>query len=53
MLDGPTSDRDIATHDMHQAERMADRVAVAPAERAFDDPTDERTAKFVSGELGY
>jgi len=52
----------IATHDMHQAERIADRVAVVlgngiaefgPAERVFEDPTDERTAKFVSGELVY
>lgn len=52
----------IATHDMHQAERIADRVAVVlgegiaefgPAERVFEEPTDERTAKFVSGELVY
>jgi len=52
----------IATHDMHQAERIADRVAVllgegvaevGPAERVFENPTDERTAKFVSGELVY
>ncbi|WP_338739700.1 phosphate ABC transporter ATP-binding protein [Haloplanus salilacus] len=52
----------IATHDMHQAERIADRVAVVlgegvaefgSAERVFENPTDERTAKFVSGELVY
>ncbi|WP_251343395.1 amino acid ABC transporter ATP-binding protein [Haloplanus halophilus] len=52
----------IATHDMHQAERIADRVAVVlgggiaefgPAEQVFENPTDERTAKFVSGELVY
>jgi tungstate transport system ATP-binding protein len=52
----------IATHDMHQAERIADRVAVivddsiaevGPAEQVFENPTDERTAKFVSGELVY
>jgi len=52
----------VATHDMHQAERIADRVAVllgdgftevGPAERVFEDPTDERTRKFVSGELVY
>lgn len=52
----------IATHDMHQAERIADRVVVllgegvaevGPAEQVFENPTDERTAKFVSGELVY
>jgi tungstate transport system ATP-binding protein len=52
----------IATHDMHQAERIADRVAVVlgedivefgPAERVFENPTDERTRKFISGELVY
>jgi len=52
----------IATHDMHQAERIADRVAVilgegvaevGSAEQVFENPTDERTAKFVSGELVY
>jgi tungstate transport system ATP-binding protein len=52
----------VATHDMHQAERVADRVGVllgdgltevGPAERIFDDPTDERTRKFISGELVY
>jgi tungstate transport system ATP-binding protein len=60
------SDRDIgvavATHDMHQARRIADRVAVlldgrviemGPTERVFENPDDERTAKFVSGELVY
>jgi tungstate transport system ATP-binding protein len=52
----------IATHDMHQAERIADRVAVllgdgiaevGPAEQVFERPNDQRTAKFVSGELVY
>jgi len=52
----------VATHDMHQAERIADRVGVllgdgfteiGPAEKVFDDPDDERTRKFVSGELVY
>jgi len=52
----------VATHDMHQAERVADRVGVllgdglteiGPAERIFEDPTDDRTRKFVSGELVY
>jgi len=52
----------VATHDMHQAERIADRVAVVlgdgvaesgPTEQVFENPTDERTAKFVSGELVY
>ncbi|MGM0447251.1 MAG: amino acid ABC transporter ATP-binding protein [Methanobacteriota archaeon] len=52
----------LATHDMHQAERVADRVAVllddeitemGPTERIFEDPEDERTRKFISGELVY
>ena len=52
----------VATHDMHQAERVADRVAVllddgvtevGPTERIFEDPSDERTRKFISGELVY
>jgi tungstate transport system ATP-binding protein len=52
----------VATHDMHQAERVADRVAVliddeiiesGPADRVFADPEDERAKKFVDGELVY
>ena len=52
----------VATHDMHQAERIADRVGVllgdgftevGPAEKVFEEPDDERTRKFVSGELVY
>jgi tungstate transport system ATP-binding protein len=52
----------VATHDMHQAERVADRVAVllddgitevGPTDRVFADPDDERTRKFVAGELVY
>ncbi|SDF21086.1 tungstate transport system ATP-binding protein [Halorubrum xinjiangense] len=52
----------LATHDMHQAERVADRVAVllddgitemGPTEAIFEDPADERTRKFISGELVY
>jgi tungstate transport system ATP-binding protein len=52
----------VATHDMHQAERVADRVAVllddgiteiAPTERIFENPSDDRTRKFISGELVY
>ncbi|MCU4717291.1 amino acid ABC transporter ATP-binding protein [Halapricum hydrolyticum] len=52
----------VATHDMHQAERVADRVAVllgdtvtetAPTEVIFEDPSDARTRKFISGELVY
>jgi tungstate transport system ATP-binding protein len=52
----------VATHDMHQAERVADRVGVVlgdgiteigPTERVFGDPKDERTRKFISGELVY
>ena len=52
----------VATHDMHQAERVADRVGVllddgfseiGATETIFDDPRDERTRKFISGELVY
>ena len=52
----------VATHDMHQAERIADRVAVllddgitemGPTEAIFEDPENERTRKFISGELVY
>ncbi len=52
----------VATHDMHQAERVADRVAVllddgvtevGPTGVIFEDPSDDRTQKFISGELIY
>jgi tungstate transport system ATP-binding protein len=52
----------IATHDMHQAERIADRVAVllgdgiievGATECVFENPTDHRTRKFIDGELVY
>ncbi|WP_129115080.1 amino acid ABC transporter ATP-binding protein [Halegenticoccus tardaugens] len=52
----------IATHDMNQAERIADRVAVllgqrtievGPTDRVFTRPRDERTRKFIDGELIY
>ena len=52
----------VATHDMHQAERVADRVAVmldgrlievGPAERVFATPEDPRARKFIDGELVY
>ena len=52
----------VATHDMHQAERVADRVGVllgdgftevGSTERIFEAPTDERTREFINGELVY
>nr|WP_211609052.1 phosphate ABC transporter ATP-binding protein [Halogranum amylolyticum] len=52
----------VATHDMHQAERLSDRVGfiyggelveVGPPERLFENPDDPRTAQFVAGELLY
>lgn len=52
----------VATHDMHQAERISDRVGVilngtlieqGPPERIFESPTDPRTEQFVNGELLY
>ena len=52
----------VATHDMNQARRVADRVAVllgdgvvevGPTERVFEDPRDDRTRQFIAGELVY
>ena len=52
----------VATHDMNQAQRIADRVAVmlgngvvevGPTEEIFESPREERTRKFISGELVY
>ncbi|WP_226481753.1 phosphate ABC transporter ATP-binding protein [Natrinema amylolyticum] len=52
----------LATHDMHQAERISDRVAfllegelveIGPPERVFENPRDDRTARFVRGDLLY
>lgn len=52
----------IATHDMNQAERLADRVAVmidghitevGSVSRVFSDPDDTRTRRFINGELVY
>jgi tungstate transport system ATP-binding protein len=52
----------VATHDMHQAQRISDRVGVlldgsvieaGPAESVFEAPADERAKKFISGELVY
>jgi tungstate transport system ATP-binding protein len=47
---------------MHQAERIADRVAgllgdefteVGPTATVFETPTDERMRRFIDGELVY
>ena len=52
----------VATHDMHQAERIADRVAVmlggrlievGPVDQVFSNPADPRARKFIEGELVY
>lgn len=52
----------VATHDMHQAERISDRVGflldgelveTGPPDRIFEDPADPRTRQFVDGELMY
>lgn len=52
----------MATHDMAQAQRVADRVAVildgqvtevGPTERIFEAPDDPRTERFIEGELVY
>ncbi|MFB6360574.1 MAG: phosphate ABC transporter ATP-binding protein [Halobacteriales archaeon] len=50
----------VATHDMHQARRISDRVGLllggelvetGPPAQFFDDPEDPRTRRFVDGEL--
>ena len=52
----------VATHDMQQAERIADRVGVlldgtlieqGPVAQLFDAPNDERARKFIDGEPVY
>ena len=52
----------VATHDMDQAERVADRVAVVldgrlievgATERVFDAPEDPAARRFIRGELVY
>jgi tungstate transport system ATP-binding protein len=52
----------VATHDMHQAERISDRVGFVlagelvecgPTEQIFESPRDPRTRGFVNGELLY
>ena len=52
----------IATHDMQQAERIADSVAVlldgtvieqGPADELFESPSDDRARAFIDGELVY
>ena len=52
----------LATHDMDQARRVADRVAVfldgsvieqGPIDRVFEAPEDERARQFVEGKLVY
>ena len=52
----------IVTHNLFQAKRMCDRIAlmwngevveVADKDMFFDHPEDERTAKFITGDLVY
>ncbi|WP_117594341.1 ATP-binding cassette domain-containing protein [Haloprofundus halophilus] len=52
----------LATHDMAQARRVADKTAVVldgtciehgPTERVFESPRDDRARQFVAGELVY
>jgi tungstate transport system ATP-binding protein len=52
----------VVTHNLFQAKRMCHRIAlmwdgriveVADRKKFFEDPEDERTAAFVSGELVY
>ncbi|MFC7214960.1 amino acid ABC transporter ATP-binding protein [Saliphagus sp. GCM10025334] len=52
----------MATHDMHQARRVADRVGlllddgvveIDETETIFEDPSDDRTRQFIRGDLVY
>jgi tungstate transport system ATP-binding protein len=52
----------LATHNLFQARRLADRVALllegrlveaAPAREFFESPREPRTAAFVRGEMVY
>lgn len=52
----------LVTHNVHQARRLADRVAlmiggklveVRPTEEFFEDPREEQTAAFLRGDLVY
>jgi tungstate transport system ATP-binding protein len=52
----------VASHDMHQAKRISDRVGfvldgelveLGPPDRIFESPRDPRTRRFVDGELVY
>jgi tungstate transport system ATP-binding protein len=52
----------LVTHNIFQAKRLADRVGliydnrlieIAPTPRFFDQPADERTRAFISGQLVY
>jgi tungstate transport system ATP-binding protein len=52
----------VASHDMHQAERLSDRVGflfdgdlveTGPPEQLFEAPADPRTSRFLNGELVY
>ncbi|OUJ18199.1 ABC-type polar amino acid transport system ATPase component [Methanonatronarchaeum thermophilum] len=52
----------VATHDMNQAERIADRVAViingqilevGDAETIFNNPKNQKTKRFIEGKLVY
>ena len=51
----------IVTHNLQQAQRVADHVAFmylgelveyGPAEHVFNDPSEQRTADYVSGAFG-
>lgn len=52
----------LVTHNVHQARRLADRVAlmisgrmveVGPTDQFFDEPREEQTAAFLRGDLVY
>jgi tungstate transport system ATP-binding protein len=52
----------VATHDMHQAQRISDRVGfiydghlveTAPPDVIFENPRDPKTRQFIDGELLY
>ena len=62
MDDGQPTTKVVVTHNIFQARRLADRVAlliggkiveIAPSQRFFNDPQSEKTRAFLRGDFVY